>query len=193
MCKYRFVYMKYEIAPSAQIKPNKDSVIILCGDDLMAAVPPQVDPHPVSHRQQHGAADAGHLAAVVGKAGVVHRSQALPVLEYGTLSPSTHRHVHGEVVKTLQGAREDARVGAVGLALVGQHVHQLEDARVVGGAVGPVQPGGEGHHPPCSDEDRSLEGTLDPREAFGLLGGLTWWGIRVNDLPLFLFFRSRFP
>lgn len=31
----------------------------------------------------------GHLAAVIGKAGVIHRRQTLSVLDYGTLSPST--------------------------------------------------------------------------------------------------------
>lgn len=171
--------------PSAQIEPNKDRIVVLSGDDLMAPVPPQVDPHPVPHGQQHGAADTGHLAAVIGKTGVIHRSQAFSVLEYGALSAPTHGHVHGEVVKALQGAREDARVGAVGLALVDQHVHQLQDARVVGRTVGRVEPGGEGDHCPCSEHRwlEPVEGGSSP------LCGLTWW---VHDLPPFVFCCSRF-
>lgn len=105
---------------------------------------------------------------------MIHRSQALAVLEYGALSPSTHGHVNGEVIEPLQGAGEDARVRAVGVALVGQHIHQLEDATVVGGAVGLVQLGREGHHSPCRDEDRSLELDISPRGGLvSLLGGVS--------------------
>lgn len=156
----------------------------------MPPVPPEVDPHLVPRRQQRRAADAGHLAAAVGEAGVVHRSQTLPVLEYGTLSSSTHGHVHGEVVQAVQGAGEDARVGAVGVALVDQHVHQLQDATVVGGAVSLVQPGSEGNYCPCRDEDSPLE-TL--HWGLSVLGWLTWWDVRVDDLPLFFFSCIRLP
>lgn len=81
---------------------SKKQAYICVRDDVMAPVPPQVEPHPVSQRQQHGAADAGHLAAVTGKAGAVYRSQALPVLECGPLSPSARGHVHGKVVAGLR-------------------------------------------------------------------------------------------
>lgn len=141
-------------APSTQIEANKDGVVLLGGDDLVAPVAPQVDPHLVSGRQQHRAADAGHLAAVIGEAGVVHGGQTLPVLKYGALSAPVDRHVHGEVVEPLQRAGEDTPLGVVAVALVDQHVHQLQDPRVVGSAVGRVQLGCEGHHPPSDGENK---------------------------------------
>lgn len=134
-----------KFALSAHIKANKDSIIILSCNYFMAPMPPEVDPQLVSHRQQHRAADTGHLTAVIRKAGVIHRSQTFSVLEYGTLSPSAHWHVYSKVVKSLQGAREDACVRAIGVSFIYQHIHQLQDATVVGRAVGPVQLGREGN------------------------------------------------
>lgn len=81
---------------------------------------------------------------------MVHRSQTLSVLKNGALSPSVHRHVHGEVIEPLQRAGEDARVRAVGFSLVDQHIHELQDTRVVGGAVSCVQLGCEGDYSSCS-------------------------------------------
>lgn len=122
----------------------------------MAAVAPQVDPHSVPGVQRRRAADAGHLAAAVGQAGVIEGGQALAVPVEGALGAAVERHVHGEVVEAGQRAGEDAQLLVVGVALVEQHSGQLQDPRVVGAAVGGVQLGREGHHPPCcsSENDR---------------------------------------
>lgn len=137
------------------MKPNKDSIIIFSCDDLMSTVTPQINPHLVSFRQLRCAADTGHLATFIGKTSVIHWSQTLSILKYGTLSPSTHRHVHSEVIKSLQRAGEDARVRAVCISLVGQHIHKLQDARVVGGAVSDVQLGCEGNYSSCSGDSNA--------------------------------------
>lgn len=86
---------------------------------------------------------------------MVHRSQTLSVFKNGALSPPVHRHVHGEVVEPVQRAGEDARVRAVGLSLVDQHIHELQDTRVVGGAVSSVQLGCEGDYSSCSGGDKA--------------------------------------
>lgn len=119
----------------------------------MAAVAPQVDPHSVAGVQRRRAADAGHLAAAVGQTGVIEGGQALAVPVEGALGAAVERHVHGEVVEAGQRAGEDAQLLVVGVALVEQHVGQLQDPRVVGGAVGRVQLGREGHHPPCGSSE----------------------------------------
>lgn len=65
--------------------------------------------------------------------------------------------MHSEVIKSLQRAGEDARVWIVGVSLIDQHVHELQDTRVVRGAVSGVQLGSEGNYSPCSGDNNQLE------------------------------------
>lgn len=63
-----------------------------------------------------------------------------------------HRHVHSEVIESLQRAGEDACVGTVGISLVHQHIDKLQDTRVVRGAVSDVQLGCEGNYSSCGGD-----------------------------------------